>query len=922
MANMRKYKLPLIAIAILAIFILCAGKAFAGKNWSEQAFDKETGITVIGADDKFARVYGISILNNKVLWKVGMPKSRGVDIHIEGERVYLVSPEDVGFQKTMKAVNIASGKTYWANKLKNNTRRTKVYYDEENLYFAAEEAYRDITRVKLYAFSKKTGNIKWTPFQINGIFKEMLRTENGDFILIVLASEKIGYGKEVKNTVKLMKIDKDTGKTVWERPIEGSFVSFPREDSGAIYFITQKITDNVLVKTFQTIDASNGSVLSTHQIPEGEKPLGDAVFYQGKPIITMESGKVFYIDGNQTDISKMILWEKDLNALPVFGPEVVENIVLVATMKTDFLISMSEIVQWEGILSKLKEHNTPATERMWSLLDENTKSVISEITSPEELDENTRLTIVEGLNGIIKNKEFYKKEAFKGVELAKEADTLLNRLSKLNEDKMKRLNRILLESIFTEEISRNRYQIHALDAFTGGSLWEKPYVVEGSLELPILIEGDRLIIGSRFVKEEGEGKEKTKKQVLRIVGLDPANSREMWKQEMEGKLENPLSIKNQMLYVMLYSKIEEKGIKKPAHFLIAVNIGDGTERWRYKTDTVINTKLYIDENSVDFGTKAGFIISVGLVDGNNIYKFFAGANNEMDSSIVVAQNFLGFATQDGKYFILSRQGEKVKAFNLKPWFAFWKLPILVGCLILSSALSWYIYHARKGKKMFIRRIAGLTAIDEAVGRSTEMGKPVLYITGLADVDDIQTLASLSIMGHIAQKTAEYDTPLIVPCCRSVVMSTAQEVVKESYLKAGRPDTYRRENIHYLTDDQFGYVAGVDGIMVRERPAANFYMGKFYAESLILAETGHSTGAIQIAGTAEAAQLPFFVAACDYTLIGEELFAASAYLSKDPQQIGSLKGQDVAKAIMLAAIIIGCLLLTFELDWVKLLFSTR
>ena len=53
-----------------------------------------------------------------------------------------------------------------------------------------------------------------------------------------------------------------------------------------------------------------------------------------------------------------------------------------------------------------------------------------------------------------------------------------------------------------------------------------------------------------------------------------------------------------------------------------------------------------------------------------------------------------------------------------------------------------------------------------------------------------------------------------------------------------------------------------------------------------------------------AQLPFFVAACDYTLIGEELFAASAYLSGEPKQLGSLKGQDVGKIIAMAAILLG------------------
>jgi hypothetical protein len=68
--------------------------------------------------------------------------------------------------------------------------------------------------------------------------------------------------------------------------------------------------------------------------------------------------------------------------------------------------------------------------------------------------------------------------------------------------------------------------------------------------------------------------------------------------------------------------------------------------------------------------------------------------------------------------------------------------------------------------------------------------------------------------------------------------------------------------------------------------------------------GNSVGAIQIAGTAQPAQLPFFVAACDYTLIGEEFFAASAYLSGEPDQLGSLKGQDVGKLIVAGGIVVG------------------
>ena len=234
---------------------------------------------------------------------------------------------------------------------------------------------------------------------------------------------------------------------------------------------------------------------------------------------------------------------------------------------------------------------------------------------------------------------------------------------------------------------------------------------------------------------------------------------------------------------------------------------------------------------------------------------------------------------------------------------------LAVIIILLVFVSYYTFQAQRGREMFIRRISGLSAIEDAVGRATEMGRGVLYVPGIMDMDDIQTIAGVTIMGHVARKTAEYDTDLYAPMTRSFVMSVAQEVVKQAYMEKGRVDAYRPDRINYLTDDQFGYVAGVGGIMMRDKPAACFYLGTFYAESLILAETGNSIGAIQIAGTAEPSQIPFFVAACDYTLIGEELFAASAYLSKNPREVGSLKGQDRVKVVIIAAIIIGTLLET-------------
>jgi len=261
------------------------------------------------------------------------------------------------------------------------------------------------------------------------------------------------------------------------------------------------------------------------------------------------------------------------------------------------------------------------------------------------------------------------------------------------------------------------------------------------------------------------------------------------------------------------------------------------------------------------------------------------------------------------------------------WFNGARVNVLIAVIIFVVAIVYFVNAAKSGKNLFIRRLAGLDEMDNAVGRATEMGKPILYITGLSTISDVATIAGINILGEVAKKTAEYNTKLIVPCADPIVMAVEQEVVKEAYAKAGRPDAYSEDDVFYLTRSQFAYVAGVNGIMVRQRPATILYMGMFFAESLVLAETGASIGAIQIAGTDAVTQLPFFITSCDYTLIGEELYAASAYLSREPILLGGLKGQDTVKFIagvfLIIAVVVATLAATgvIETNFMAPLFVT-
>jgi len=210
-----------------------------------------------------------------------------------------------------------------------------------------------------------------------------------------------------------------------------------------------------------------------------------------------------------------------------------------------------------------------------------------------------------------------------------------------------------------------------------------------------------------------------------------------------------------------------------------------------------------------------------------------------------------------------------------------RLSAFIAAILFISMIFIYVKKARSGEELFVRRIPGLGEINDAIGRATEMGKPVFYIPGTSTIRDVATLASLNILRSVGKKVAEYTTPMKVLIQRPLVLGVAQEVVQEAYMSAGRPDLYNEDDVYLAAAGQFAFASAAQGAMVREKPGAVFLLGMFWAESLLLAETANSVGAIQIAGTDATSQIPFFIAACDYTLIGEELYAASAYLSREP-----------------------------------------
>lgn len=255
-----------------------------------------------------------------------------------------------------------------------------------------------------------------------------------------------------------------------------------------------------------------------------------------------------------------------------------------------------------------------------------------------------------------------------------------------------------------------------------------------------------------------------------------------------------------------------------------------------------------------------------------------------------------------------------------------RAPVSAFIILLALLLSGSIFmeQAKSGNVFPVRKIRAFEAIEEAVARSVEMGRPVHVTFGFGSMSSTMGpmyVAGLGVAKHAANMCAKYGAKLIVTHGVPEATAIADEIVREAYYSAGRPELYDSINVRYLTDVQFAYASAVQATLVRENVGANIVVGPFWAETRIFMVTGDRIGAMQIAGTAREVQIPFFVLLADYAFIGEEIYAAGALAAGDAVTLASLRGQDVGKLISITLIIVGILLLIgginikLALDWV-------
>ncbi len=153
----------------------------------------------------------------------------------------------------------------------------------------------------------------------------------------------------------------------------------------------------------------------------------------------------------------------------------------------------------------------------------------------------------------------------------------------------------------------------------------------------------------------------------------------------------------------------------------------------------------------------------------------------------VIKNGKGVELKDGTTYpvtVAMRKGAErsvgplLQAASHPNWFNWNQINNLILALGFGALVFYTISHAKRNE-IFLRRIPGLDAVDEAIGRSTELGKPILYLTGAHDMSDPSTIAAAGILGRVAKRTASYETEVMGPPRDPSTMAVCQGNTKQA-----------------------------------------------------------------------------------------------------------------------------------------------
>lgn len=217
---------------------------------------------------------------------------------------------------------------------------------------------------------------------------------------------------------------------------------------------------------------------------------------------------------------------------------------------------------------------------------------------------------------------------------------------------------------------------------------------------------------------------------------------------------------------------------------------------------------------------------------------------------------------------------------------------------------------RSAVKPRLRAIPAYDSLKKLLSRAAETGQAVHVSVGTAGVSGAQTadtLAGLYVLEFLADRAANSDIAPLVTVTEPTALPAALDQVRRAYERQGYPEEHRFEHARFVAPPVNGsavpYAAGVMDILGHEPVTANVMVGAFGDEYLLMAEPGAQRGAFQVGGTSNPNVMPFVYLTMAEPILGEEIYAAGAYLLDRVGHYTSLIAQDVFRLGLVVLVVV-------------------
>ncbi|MFL7871999.1 MAG: DUF6754 domain-containing protein [Anaerolineales bacterium] len=231
---------------------------------------------------------------------------------------------------------------------------------------------------------------------------------------------------------------------------------------------------------------------------------------------------------------------------------------------------------------------------------------------------------------------------------------------------------------------------------------------------------------------------------------------------------------------------------------------------------------------------------------------------------------------------------------------------LVVVLIAAGLLLGLTFIRRKTPPVF-REIPAYTRLKRAIGISVEDGTR-LHISlgrgGLQTPHGAPALAGLAMLRHLTEQTSVSDEPPIVTSGTGDLAILSRDTLQAGYKAASAEDLYNPATGRLTGLTPYSYVAGAIPAMRDEDVSANAFIGHFGSEVALLTDAADRANRMAIAAADDPAAQAVLYASVDDPLIGEELFAAGAYIDAGASHRASLQVQDILRWVIILILLGG------------------